>query len=182
MYRLFVAIDLPESLKERLAGLDYGLPGANWVHPDQLHLTLRFIGEVDGLIYRDIKKALFDVWVEPFVLTLAGVGHFPPHGRPQVLWVGLEKSEPLQQLHNRTENMLRQVGVAPEGRKFSPHITLARLKDAPIGRVGAFLTENSLFQAGPLEVNEFHLYSSQLTARGAHHYREESYSLLDGEI
>ncbi|HEX2912294.1 MAG TPA: RNA 2',3'-cyclic phosphodiesterase [Chloroflexia bacterium] len=178
MYRLFVAIDLPESVRAMLSRLCFGVPGARWTPDEQFHLTLRFIGEADPLLYRDIKKALGEVFVDPFELTLKGVGHFPPRGRPNVLWVGIEKNETLVKLRNRVENALVQTGVEPEGRKFSPHITLARLKDTPINRVGDFLTENALFQAGPFPVNEFYLYSSVLTSKGAHHTVEETYSLL----
>jgi 2'-5' RNA ligase len=177
MYRLFVAIDLPESLKAQLALIGTGIPGARWVPEDQLHLTLRFIGEVDGLLYRDIKKALFDVNMEPFPLALKGVGTFPPRGQPNVLWVGLEKSDPLLRLQHKIENMLRQAGVEPEGRKFSPHITLARLKDTPMSRLGNFLQGHALFQTTPFEVTEFYLYSSTLSSKGATHYKEETYPL-----
>ncbi len=180
MNRLFVAIDLPETLKADLSLLGSGVPGARWVSDDQLHLTLCFIGEVDGLLYRDIKKALFDVNTEPFLLTLKGVGTFPPRGQPTVLWVGLEKSEPLLRLQRKVQSMLQQVGIEPEGRKYSPHITLARLTDTPISRLADFLTGNALYQAEPFEVTEFQLYSSVLSSHGPTYYIEETYP-LDGE-
>ncbi len=177
MYRLFVALDLPEDIRGELALISSGVPGARWLDDEQLHLTLRFIGEVDGLLYRDIKKALFDVSAEPFELSLKGVGTFPPRGQPTVLWVGLEKSEALLSLHRKIESILRQIGLEPEARKYSPHITLAYLKDAPMSRLGAFLTEYALFQTAPFEVTEFQLYSSTLTSKGAVYQIEESYSL-----
>ncbi|MDB5081170.1 MAG: 2-5 ligase [Chloroflexi bacterium] len=179
MYRLFVAIELPEWVKAELSGLSFGLPGAHWVPDDQLHLTLRFIGEVDRFQFEEIARALSEVQIDPFDLALEGVGTFPPRGKPNVLWVGIEKSEPLLQLHRRVEKALVQVGVEPEKRKFSPHITLARLKDAPLNRLGEFLMGHSLFKVEPFEIEEFHLFSSQLTSKGAIHTLEATYSLLD---
>src|SRR4051794_16389924 len=111
MYRLFVAIDLPETVKSQLSLITVGIPGARWVPDDQFHLTLRFIGEVDGVLYRDIKKALFDVNVEPFWLAINGLGYFPPRGRPNVLWGGVEKNDLLTRLRNKTESMLVQLGL-----------------------------------------------------------------------
>ena len=179
MYRLFVAIELPEWVKAELSGLSFGLPGAHWVPDDQLHLTLRFIGEVDKIQFEEIAQALTEVQLDPFDLALEGVGTFPPRGTPTVLWVGLEKSEPLGQLRRRVESALQQAGVQPEGRKFSPHITLARLKNAPMNRLGEFLTGHALFKLAPFDVEEFHLFSSQLTSKGAIHTLEATYSLLD---
>jgi RNA 2',3'-cyclic 3'-phosphodiesterase len=179
MYRLFVAIELPEWVKAELAGLSFGLPGAHWVPDDQLHLTLRFIGEVDRVQFEEIGQALTEVQIDPFDLALEGVGTFPPRGKPTVLWVGLEKSEPLLQLRRRVESALVQVGLPPEGRKFSPHITLARLKDVPLNRLGEFLMGHALFKLAPFEIKEFHLFSSQLTQKGAIHTLEATYSLLD---
>lgn len=175
--RLFVAIELPEWVKAELSSLSFGLPNANWVPDDQLHLTLRFIGEVDRFQFEEIATALTEVQLDPFDLVLEGVGTFPPRGTPKVLWVGLEKSEPLQQLHRRVDSALHQAGVPPEGRKFSPHITLARLKDAPMSRLGPFLTGHALFKLEPFEIEEFHLFSSKLTPKGAIHTLEQTYSL-----
>lgn len=179
MYRLFVAIELPEWVKAELSGLSFGLPNANWVPDEQLHLTLRFIGEVDKVQFEEIAQALTEVQLDPFDLVLEGIGTFPPRGTPRVLWVGVEKSEPLLQLRHRVDSALGQAGVPPEGRKFSPHITLARLKDAPMSRLGPFLTGHALFKLEPFEIEEFHLFSSQLTSKGAIHTLEETYSLLD---
>lgn len=175
--RLFVAIDLPENIRAYLAQMSFGLPGARWVEDEQIHLTLSFIGEVDKLLYQDIKKALFEVQIDPFDLALKGVGHFPPKGQPTVLWVGVEKSEPLLSLYHKVESILRQLGVETDRRKYSPHITLARLKDTPINRLGEFLTQHALFETEPFDVTEFHLYSSTLTQRGSIYAIEETYPL-----
>ncbi len=178
MYRLFVAIDFPDHVRARLAGLAHGLPGARWVPEDQYHLTLRFIGEVDGAVFRDIAAALETVTAPPFSLELKGMGCFPPRRQPRVLWVGVEADETLHLLQRRIEAALVRVGVPPEGRKFAPHVTLARLRTpVPRQRLGHFLAGNNLFAAGPIQVDSFLLYSSFLTPKGAFHQVEAEYRL-----
>ena len=177
MYRLFVAIDLPSEVAAQLQGLCCGVPGARWVQPEQMHLTLRFIGEVDGGVFRDIKEGLAGITAPVFSLQVKGLGFFPPRKTPRVLWAGIAPVEEVSGLRNRIENRLIGMGLEPEGRKYSPHITLARLHDTPPARLGRFLAGNSLFATEPFLVSEFHLYSSQLTAKGAFHAIEASYSL-----
>lgn len=179
MPRLFVAIDPPLAIRERLAALCRGLPGARWVEPEQLHLTLRFIGDVDGSVLTSVREALAEVRAEALSLQLEGIGFFPPRGNPRVVWVGIRKNEPLLRLHHRIESVLVRAGLAPEERKYSPHITLARLKNTPASRIGAYLAQHGLFSSEEFQVNEFLLYSSVLNSRGARHYIEEGYP-LDG--
>lgn len=177
MHRLFVAIELPAEIKGQLATISYGVPGARWVDEDQLHLTVRFIGEVDGGIFHDIKEGLEAVRVAPFSLRLKGLGFFPPRGMPRVLWVGIEKNPQLVQLRNKVESRLVRIGLTPEGRKFAPHITLARLRDTPPNKLGNFLAGNGLFETSAFAVQEFLLYSSRLTPKGAIHTVEAAYGL-----
>ena len=179
MPRLFIAVDLPETIRENLESMSFGIPGAKWVSPEQMHLTVRFIGEVDGALFRDIKNILGEVSLASFILQLKGVGFFPPRGAPRVLWVGMEKSEPLQLLRKKIDSRLLQVGVEPEGRKFSPHISLARLKNSPVQKIANFLAGNGLFSQEPFQVEEFKLYSSILSSKGAYHKVERIYSLTD---
>ena len=166
MPRLFIAVDLPETIRENLESMSFGIPGAKWVSPEQLHLTVRFIGDVDGALFRDIKNILDEVNLASFSLQLKGVGYFPPRGAPRVLWVGLEKSEPLQLLRKKIDARLLRVRVEPEGRKFSPHITLARLKNSPVQKIANFLSGNGLFSQEPFQVEDFKLYSSILSPKG----------------
>jgi RNA 2',3'-cyclic 3'-phosphodiesterase len=177
--RLFVSLELPEDVKEALGALCNDVPGARWVEPDQIHLTLRFIGEVDGLGFQDVADALASVRAAPFVLSIRGVGHFPPRGEPRVLWAGVEKSEPLVLLHDRIESALVRAGLEPERRKFAPHVSLARLRATPTRAVGSFLARNALFRTVPVPVDEFHLVSSRLTPKHAIHRNEGTY-LLEG--
>jgi 2'-5' RNA ligase len=177
MPRLFIAVDLPETIKESLGSMSFGIPGAKWVGPEQLHLTVRFIGEVDGLLCHDIKNILEEIHMGAFSLQLKGVGCCPPRGAPRVLWVGLGKNDPLQLLRKKIDAALVRIKVQPEGRKFSPHITLARLRNSPIRKVANFLAGNGLFSQEPFPVEDFKLYSSILTSKGAYHKVERIYPL-----
>ncbi|MDF1614203.1 RNA 2',3'-cyclic phosphodiesterase [Desulfurivibrio dismutans] len=178
MYRLFTAIDLPPELAARLAAMGFGLPGARWLPEDQLHLTLRFIGEVDGGRFYEIREALADVRAEPFTMHLQGFGCFPPRGPARILWAGVEPTAPVAALYRKVENVLVRQGLAdPEKRKFAPHVTVARLQQPPKSRLGNFLAGNNLYRSEEFTVNQFHLYSSQLTNKGAIHYLEASYDL-----
>jgi len=181
MYRLFVAIDLPEQVKEAVAGIaGRELTGARRVPREQLHLTLRFIGDADETMFQAIKRGLSGVRGFSFSLTLKEVGHFPPGRHPRVLWVGMEESGPLRELQREVELALTGVGVPLEERGFSPHITIARLKETPPAKVAALEEKEQLFSAGPFPVDEFYLYSSTLTRDGAIHKREATYRLASG--
>lgn len=177
MPRLFIAVDLPDTIKKNLESMFFGIPGARWVALDQLHLTVRFIGDVDGALFHDIKNALAEVNILSFNIQLKGVGHFPPRGAPRVIWTGLEKSAPLQLLRKKIDGALLKIGVTPERRKFSPHITLARLKNTPVQKIANFLSGNGLFSQEPFQVDDFKLYSSTLTSKGAIHKVEMVYPL-----
>ncbi len=175
--RLFVAIDLPEEIKASLSQLSCAVPGARWVSPSEIHLTLRFIGDVEPQTVAKIKKALSGIQFTSFPLRVAGVGHFPPRGLPRVLWLGLEPRPELMELQQRIESALQQAGVPPEERPFSPHITLARLKETPPAAVASFESLHRALDSPPFPVREYVLYSSVLTPKGAIHRKEEIYRL-----
>lgn len=179
MYRLFVSVDIPDDVKEHLSRLFADVPGARWLEPDEIHLTVRFIGEVDGVVFRDIQDALAEVRLAPFTLCLRGVGHFPPRGEPRVLWAGLERSAELKTLHDRVESALVRAGVEPERRKFAPHVTIARLTESPNRAVGSFFAQHGLYRSSPFLVREFHLTSSRLSAKRAVYRAEATYPLTD---
>lgn len=177
MYRLFVAIDLTEDAKEAISCIRGGIPGVKWIDMAQLHLTLRFIGDTDDSMLREIREELAGVNSPSFSLVPRGVGHFPPRNDPRVLWVGIERNEALSSLQRLVVEALEKCGLEPERREFSPHITLARLKDTPLSRITPFLEKNRLFSLSPVPVKEFHLYASVLSPRGAVHNRLVSYPL-----
>jgi len=176
--RLFIALALPDILRERLCGLCSGLPGARWVAPANLHLTLRFIGEVDGHDAEDIDAALSGIHFPRFPLTLSGVGEFGDGKRLRSVWVGVEANEMLERLQAKVEQAVRRAGQPPEKRKFKPHVTLARFKSHPGARLESYFAERSLFRAAPFEVGGFTLYSSYLAHEGAI-YSPEAVYLLD---
>jgi 2'-5' RNA ligase len=180
MYRLFVAIDPPDSTKSALTEMAYGLPGAKWLIPEQMHIVLKFIGEVDGAVFRDAAEALATIRMEPFELTIKGVGYFPPRGGPQMLWAGIEDGERLKQLRNKVESTLVRAGLEPEKRKFAPHIGLAKIRETPPGRLATYLGQNALFRLPPFEVREFCLFSSFLSSERAIHQIEATYPLGNG--
>lgn len=177
MHRLFVAIDLPDVVKKAVLDIYCDLPGAHWVGTEQLHLTLRFIGDTDDLSLVAIKTALAEITSPSFHLALSGVGHFPPGQRPRVLWVGMAANEQLFLMQHHVENALVMAGIPPEERRFSPHITIARLKETPARLVMALEEREKAFASNAFPVTEFHLYSSTLNRNGAIHRREASYIL-----
>lgn len=180
MYRLFVSVELPDDVKATLARIGYDVPGARWLEPDELHLTVRFIGEVDGVLFADVLAALEEVRLAPFTLSLRSVGHFPPRGEPRILWAGLERSPELTALHNKVESALVRAGVEPEPRKFLPHVTLARLRGTPERAVGSFIALNGLHRSAPFAVHDFQLFSSNLSGKRAVHRQEAVYPLARG--
>jgi RNA 2',3'-cyclic 3'-phosphodiesterase len=177
MIRLFVAIDVPDSARRDMTALCSGVPGAKWVLPEQMHLTLRFIGEVDGAMGRDVASALADIDSPAFRLDLAGVGSFGNGRGARVLWVGVKPCPEIMRLQAKIETTLQRIGLEPERRKFHPHITLARLNGAPEQRVAEYLRAHSAFATPPLEAESFVLYSSFLSQAGALHRVEASYPL-----
>lgn len=180
MIRLFVGLELPEEMRLRLSGLCRGVPRARWVNAESFHLTVRFIGEVDEGRFDDIHMALSRIQAPSFELTLDGVATFGKEQAPHTLWVGVQRNEALASLHAKVDRALVSIGFEPESRKYSPHVTLARLKEAPPLRLGAFVAEHSLFRAGPAPIDHFVLFSSFLSRSGAIYEPEARYPLAAG--
>jgi 2'-5' RNA ligase len=178
MIRLFVGIGLPADVRMRLSALGAGVPGARWVPEENLHLTLRFIGEVTEGDAEDIHDALLSVRTKAFDITLAGVGHFESKGQVHTLWAGIEKNPDLSALRDRIESTLVRFGLEPEERRYTPHVTLARLRDTPAHRVSSFLAAHALFRAGPVPVDHFTLFSSYLQGSGPIYSAEADYPLV----
>ena len=177
MHRLFVAIDLPEVVKNTLVRLQGGLPGARWVPLEAMHLTLRFIGEVDGAQVDDIHGALSRVTVESFTVRLFDAGAFPNRGRPRVVWAGVERSADLDALKARIDAALGDADCGPDERKFAPHVTLARLRGARPAKVADFVARIAPDIDAAFEARAFVLYASHLSSDGAVHIAEAVYPL-----
>ncbi|MBL9096429.1 MAG: RNA 2',3'-cyclic phosphodiesterase [Alphaproteobacteria bacterium] len=176
MLRLFTAIEIPETLRTRLTFLQSGVPGARWTPVENLHLTLRFIGEVDEPTAVDIDAALSVLREDAFQLTLRGVGEFG--GRdPHAIWAGVAANPALTHLVAKIERALQRIGLPAETRKYAPHVTLARLRDTPVAKVLEFLSTHGLFDSGPFDVRSFGLYSSFQTPRGSLYREERRYPL-----
>ena len=176
MIRLFTAIEIPEGVRLQLSLLQGGIPGARWVPIENMHLTLRFIGEVDEAVARDIDDLLADIRAPAFSLSLKGVGEF---GRKEgrALWAGAANGEAMQHLAAKIESALQRMGLPAETRKYSPHVTLARLKDVEMSEVQGFLTTHALFRSPAFEVTQFALFSSLASARGSRYRLESAYPL-----
>jgi len=173
MLRLFVGISLPPEQKLALSLIASGLPGAKWVDPGNYHLTLRFIGDVGESQAADADAALSSIRSRRFSLTLAGVGHFGT----RMLWAGIEKNPDLLQLQAKVETALIQTGFEPEGRRFAPHVSLARLNGAPNPKLAAYLAAHALFRAAPFAVDRFALVASYLTKAGPIYEDQAEYEL-----
>lgn len=164
--RLFVAIRPPRVMCERLIAAMGGIGGARWQSDDQLHLTLRFIGEVDRRQAEDIDAALGAIRHPSFEIALSGVGVFDQRGRPDTVWAGVAPQEPLAALHRKVDQALVRAGLGPERRAYVPHITLARL-NRTAGPIGGFLEQAGDLASPPFRVERFALFESDLTAERA---------------
>lgn len=174
--RVFVALSIPDAVAATLWPLQGGVPGARWQKREQLHLTLRFIGEVDGQEAGAIDDALASIYAPRFELVLKGMGSFG-NKTPRDLWAGAGPSEPLAHLQRKIESAMQRLGLEPDGRKFTPHVTLARLKAAPYGAVRDWLAHHSLYTSPAFQVDRFCLYSSKLTTDGSIYRIEREYPL-----
>jgi RNA 2',3'-cyclic 3'-phosphodiesterase len=176
MLRLFVGIGFPPELKLRLSLLYSGVPKARWVDPGNLHLTLRFIGEISEDVAADVDEALARLRARRFVLQLAGTGVFGGD-RPRNLWIGVERTPELVALRDKIEQALTRLGLASEPRKFSPHVTLARLNNSPLEQVTEFLAAHAGLRAAPLPVDAFSLIASYPTKAGSIYEDQANYPL-----
>ncbi len=176
MIRLFVALPIPNSVAAGLMLIQAGVPGARWSTREQLHLTLRFIGEIDGRDANAIDEALASIAAPAYTLALKGVGEFGGK-KPHSLWAGVDNAEPVVHLQRKIESVLQRIGLAAEERKFKPHVTLARLRATPPGRVMDYLADHALYASAPFPVTEFILYESILTPNGSLYVPQQSYAL-----
>lgn len=181
MPRLFIGLDLPDDVDDHLELMCTGLPSARWEGSDRFHLTLRFLGDVDGGVHRDVIDALQKVRFPPFEISLRGVGYFPPRGTPTSLWAGVDDPGPVTELRRRIDRALDRVSVDPDPRKFAPHVTLARFKDPNVPALVAYLSAHVLFRSAPFTVERFLLYSSIRSPRGSKYRIEAGFSLARGE-
>lgn len=178
--RLFVAIGIPGYLRPALTALQAGVPGARWVKPENFHLTLCFIGEVDGGMAQDIDTELLRIQGRPFELSLGGVGCFGDGAFARALFVPAADSPALTGLQHKIEGALRHIGAKTNAKKFVPHVTLARFaRRTETGHhLAQFMASHNLFKCPPFAVEGFALYSSMVGRAGSIYRVEADYPLL----
>ena len=176
MPRLFTGIEIPASIGQQLAMLRGGLPGARWIDPENYHLTLRFIGDVDDMVAHEAASALARVRRAPFALHLDGVTSFGGR-KPRAIVAVMAAPAALVELQAEHERLLQRPGLAPEGRKYIPHVTLARLRDSSSRQVADYLSTRGLFRTPEFSVERFVLFSSRNSTGGGPYVVEASYPL-----
>lgn len=174
MHRLFIAIRPPRDVRAALMPLMTGVDGARWQDDDQLHLTLRFVGDVDRPVAEDVADALTHVRFAPFTVNPAGIGSFDRRGIVDTLWAGVHPVEPLRHLHHKVDRACVMAGLPPESRAYLPHVTLARFSRHG-GFVDPFLLRHAPFAGPSFTVTEFMLFESRLGHSGARYEAVERY-------
>ena len=177
MPRLFTALEIPQSAALSLSLLRGGVPGARWIDRENFHITLRFIGDVDHRTADEVVEALDRVRRQQFTLTLSGTGFFGSK-KPHSIWAGVQPSSELNALQADLARACQRIGLPAEPRKFTPHVTLARLKNARVDDVVHYLTGRGDCQALPFPVTKFVLMSSRDSVGGGPYVVEEEYPLL----
>lgn len=175
-HRLFVALRPPHAIRAALIAAMHGISGARWQDDEQLHLTLRFIGEVDRHRAEDIAAALGALHASAVTARIAGVSLFERQGRPHMMWAGVEPYEPIAALHRKVDQLLARVGIAPEPRAFVPHITLARLNRSS-GPVAPFLALHSDLASPDFIFGHVTLYESEMGHGGSRYHPVARYPL-----
>lgn len=179
MQRLFVAIALPETIKTQLKTICADVEGAKWVMHQQMHLTLRFIGDTDAAQQAHIQTGLATIHATPFTMALRGIGQFPLPGKPRVLWAGVEAEAGLYDLQKQLERVISNNGIQPADHAFSPHITLARFRiPSAADTIQCYTALHQSFKTEAFAVDGFILYSSQLTPNGSIYQPEGTFPLV----
>ena len=177
MPRLFSGIEIPNQIRGHLSMLRAGLNGARWIDPENYHITLRFLGDVDDRTAQEFADRLSVIRADAFELRLTSLGSFGGR-KPRSVWAGLAPSEALMHLQKAHERAARQSGLAPEARNFKPHVTLARLRGISASAVAGFLEQNGGFASTPFTVTRFVLFSSRASQGGGPYIVEEAFPLV----
>lgn len=176
MPRLFTGLEIPAALAESLSMLRGGLPGARWIDPENYHLTLRFIGDVDDALAREIASLLGRVRRSGFELRFEGLSSFGGR-KPRAVVASVKPLPSVMELQAEHERLMQRVGLQPEGRKFTPHVTLARLRDSSSWEVAEYLSARAGYRSPPFEVSRFVLFSSRASVGGGPYVVEAAYPL-----
>jgi RNA 2',3'-cyclic 3'-phosphodiesterase len=176
MMRLFAAIEIPETHRLRLSMVAGPLPGAKWIDREDMHLTLRFAGDIDNRTASDFADHLARIDVAPFDVRFTELGAFG--GRePRTIHAGIDGGERLEALQRATDRAARAAGIAAEPRTYKPHVTLARLRGTSSDIVARFLTSRARLDLPPFTVDHFVLYSSKPKVGGGPYVVEEVFGM-----
>jgi 2'-5' RNA ligase len=176
MPRLFTGLEIPPHVGQSLAMMRGGLPGARWINPENYHLTLRFIGDIDDDLANEIAGLFGRINRAPFELRLDGLASFGGR-KPRAVVAAVAPATPLMELQMEQERLLQRLGLEPEGRKYTPHVTLARLRDSSSRQVADYLSARAHFRSAWFPVNRFVLFSSRASVGGGPYIVEEAYPL-----
>jgi 2'-5' RNA ligase len=176
MPRIFTGLELPANVTQSLASLRGGLPGARWIDPENYHLTLRFIGDVDDALAHEVAWLLGQVRRKTLELRLDSLSSFGGR-RPRAVVATLAQTPALMELQAEHERLMQRVGLEPEGRKYTPHVTLARLRDSSSRQVADYLATRAFLQPLPFRVVRFVLFSSRASVGGGPYVVEAAYPL-----
>ncbi len=176
MIRLFVALPLPDAVAQSLFLVQSGLHNARWRKRENLHITLRFIGEVENHIAAEIDDMLSAIKAPGFDVQLHGMGSFGGRN-PHSVWAGVAPDQGLNHLQRKIEAALQRIGLPPEQRKFKPHVTLGKLRATPRQDIINYLADHALFSTASFTVKDFTLYSSHLSPNGSLYTPERVYPL-----
>lgn len=172
MPRLFSGLDLPMSVRSELNRLQTGLSGVKWVEPEDLHLTLRFVGDVDDHVADEFAFRLSQISFEAFDLTLDGVGAFGGN-RPHSIYAAVAPGDGLSALQHDHEMAAKASGLDPEGRKFTPHVTLGRMRRSKVDFVARYLEQTGAFMSSSFEIDSFCLFSARESRGGGPYVVEQ---------
>ncbi|MBP1845065.1 2'-5' RNA ligase [Rhizobium petrolearium] len=178
MPRLFTALEIPRNVAMSLSLLRGGLPGARWIDVENYHITLRFIGDVDGRTADEIVDRLDRIDRPEFQATLTGIGSFGSK-KPHSIWAGVAPSPEIHALQAEIERICQRIGLPPDPRKFMPHVTLARLKNCRLDDVVHYLSGRGNFYTAPFTVGRFVLLSSKESVGGGPYLTEEVFPLRE---
>src|SRR6478609_4644321 len=178
MPRLFTGLEIPSEIAQTLSNLRGGLPGARWIDPENYHVTLRFIGDIDGVSANEIASMLFRINRKPFEVALQGLSSFGGR-KPRAVVALVNPSRPLIELQAELERLMQRFGLDPEGRKFTPHVTLARLRDASSQDVADYLSIRGYVPTQRFTVSHFTLFSSRASVGGGPYVVEHEYPLSE---
>ena len=177
MPRLFTGIEIPAGVAEALDMLRGGLPGARWIDRENYHVTLRFIGDVDDIVAQEAALVLGQVRRGAFDLHLEGLISFGGR-KPRAVVAGVSGPQALFDLQVEQERLMRRIGLEPEVRKYTPHVTLARLRASSSLDVADYLSARGYFRTAPFKVSQFMLFSSRASTGGGPYVVEASYPLM----